>query len=73
MAGRGRTSYQKRLKEQQRLERRQAKAARKQARHAAGDETPESPDVESGSETESESEPEAAAGNDQPSDDRNQD
>jgi hypothetical protein len=35
MAGRGRTSYQKRLKEQQRLERRQAKAAKKQARNDA--------------------------------------
>jgi hypothetical protein len=32
MAGRGRTSYQKRQKEQLRLERRQAKAARKQDR-----------------------------------------
>jgi hypothetical protein len=32
MAGRGRTSYQKRQKEQLRLERRQAKAARKQER-----------------------------------------
>ncbi|MGE5571317.1 MAG: hypothetical protein ACM3S5_19970 [Rhodospirillales bacterium] len=34
MAGRGRTSYQKRQKEQLRLERRQAKAARKQERKA---------------------------------------
>ncbi len=32
MAGRGRTSYQKRQREQLRLERRQAKAARKQER-----------------------------------------
>lgn len=32
MAGRGRTSYQKKLKEQARFERRQEKAARKQAR-----------------------------------------
>ncbi len=35
MAGRGRTSYQKRVKEQARLERRQQKEARKQARKAA--------------------------------------
>ncbi len=32
MAGRGRTTFQKRQKEQVRLERRQAKAARKEAR-----------------------------------------
>lgn len=32
MAGRGRTTYQKRQKEQLRLERRQAKAARKEER-----------------------------------------
>ena len=32
MAGRGRTSYQKRQKEQLRLEKRQQKAARKEAR-----------------------------------------
>lgn len=35
MAGRGRTSFQKRLKEQKRLERRQQKAANKLARKAA--------------------------------------
>jgi len=35
MAGRGRTSFQKRQKEQARLERRQQKAARKLARKAA--------------------------------------
>ncbi len=35
MAGRGRTSFQKRQKEQLRLERRQMKAARKDARKAA--------------------------------------
>jgi hypothetical protein len=34
MAGRGRTSFQKRQKEQLRLERRQQKAARKQERKA---------------------------------------
>lgn len=34
MAGRGRTSYQKRQKEQLRLEKRQQKAARKEARKA---------------------------------------
>lgn len=34
MAGRGRTSYQKRQKEMLRLEKRQAKAARKEARKA---------------------------------------
>ncbi len=34
MAGRGRTTFQKRQKEQIRAERRQAKAARKQARKA---------------------------------------
>jgi hypothetical protein len=47
MAGRGRTSYQKRLKEQQRLERRQAKAAKKLARNDArgGPEDPDS-DIE---------------------------
>ena len=37
MAGRGRTSYQKRQKEQVRLERRQAKAARKEERKANKD------------------------------------
>lgn len=35
MAGRGKTSYQKKLKEQARLEKRQQKAARKQARKSA--------------------------------------
>ncbi len=35
MAGRGRTSFQKRQKEQLRLERRQQKAAKKEARKAA--------------------------------------
>ncbi len=35
MAGRGRTTFQKKQKEQARAERRQAKAARKQARKAA--------------------------------------
>ncbi len=35
MAGRGRSSFQKRQKEQTRLERRQQKAARKDARKAA--------------------------------------
>lgn len=35
MAGRGRTGFQKRQKEQARLERRQQKAARKLARKAA--------------------------------------
>ncbi len=34
MAGRGRTSYQKKQREQLRLERRQEKAARKEARKA---------------------------------------
>lgn len=41
MAGRGRTTFQKRQKEQKRLERRQAKAARKEARKAGIE--PESP------------------------------
>ncbi len=41
MAGRGRTSFQKRQKEQLRLERRQQKAAKKEARKAAkGSESP---------------------------------
>ena len=35
MAGRGKTSYQKKLKEQARLEKRQQKAAKKQARKSA--------------------------------------
>ncbi len=35
MAGRGRTTYQKKLKEQVRLDRRNQKAARKEAREAA--------------------------------------
>lgn len=39
MAGRGRTTFQKRQKEQKRLERRQAKAARKEARKAGLPET----------------------------------
>ncbi|MGE5645692.1 MAG: hypothetical protein ACM336_07865 [Acidobacteriota bacterium] len=39
MAGRGRTSFQKRQKEQLRLERRQQKAARKQERKAHGPES----------------------------------
>ncbi len=37
MAGRGRTSYQKKMKEQARLERRQQKAAKREARKAARD------------------------------------
>lgn len=37
MAGRGRTTYQKRQKEQLRLERRQAKAARKEERKSQKD------------------------------------
>ena len=40
MAGRGRTSFQKRQKEQLRLERRQQKAAKKEARKAAKIESP---------------------------------
>jgi hypothetical protein len=40
MAGRGRTTFQKRQKEQMRLERRQQKAARKIERKAVKDETP---------------------------------
>lgn len=39
MAGRGRTSFQKRQKEQLRLERRQQKAARKQERKTQGPES----------------------------------
>jgi len=42
MAGRGRTSFQKRQKEQARLERRQQKAARKLARKAAKQNQPDS-------------------------------
>ncbi len=37
MSGRGRSTFQKRQKEQVRLERRQQKAARKDARKAGGD------------------------------------
>lgn len=46
MAGRGRTSYQKRQKEQLRLERRQAKAARKQERKLQKQVSPESDIIE---------------------------
>ncbi|HOK44963.1 MAG TPA: hypothetical protein PLA43_15190 [Bryobacteraceae bacterium] len=46
MAGRGRTSFQKRQKEQLRLERRQAKAARKQERKLQKQINPESDIVE---------------------------
>jgi hypothetical protein len=45
MAGRGRTSFQKRQKEQLRLERRQQKAARKQERQANKGTEPETADV----------------------------
>ena len=41
MAGRGRTSYQKRQKEQARLERRQRKAERRDARKAAAKDGPQ--------------------------------
>jgi hypothetical protein len=44
MAGRGRTSFQKRQKEQLRLERRQQKAARKQERKTNKDTGIETPD-----------------------------
>ncbi len=44
MAGRGRTTFQKKLKEQKRLERRQQKEARKIARKAEKTESPAEPD-----------------------------
>jgi hypothetical protein len=47
VAGRGRTSYQKKLKEQARFERRQEKAARKQARKEAKHEVAPGPNHES--------------------------
>jgi hypothetical protein len=46
MAGRGRTTFQKRLKEQMRLERRQQKAARKLERKAAKQLQQNAPDHE---------------------------
>ena len=46
MAGRGRTTYNKRLKEQKRLEKRQAKAARRDARKAAKGDSPPAPEFE---------------------------
>jgi len=47
MAGRGRTSFQKRQKEQLRLERRQQKAAKKEARKAARTDSPIGAEFES--------------------------
>jgi hypothetical protein len=46
MAGRGRTTQQKRQKEQTRLERRQQKAARKEARKAEKPESSGGPEID---------------------------